>query len=93
VARPGSVEDVIATAGAVESSGATAEAVEREGAAAEASVETEGGSTAGKVPEDSVCPRAGDDSTAAAITLIRRLFTGRESLPKSERLGVFPLAK
>ena len=91
VARPGNAEEETETA--VEDATATAGAVEMEGAAAEVSVETEGGSEEGKVPEDFVCPRADDDSATAAITLMRRLFTGRDILPKSERVGAVPSVK
>jgi hypothetical protein len=66
----------------VEDATATADAVETMGAAAAVSVETDGSSGEGDVPEDTVCPRADDDSTAAAITLIRRLFTGLASISK-----------
>ena len=58
------------------------DAVETTGAAAAVSVETDGNSGDGDVTEDTVCPRADDDSTAAAITLIRRLFTGLASISK-----------
>jgi len=73
VARPGREDEV------VEVSTATGAAVETRGAAAVVSVETDGGSEDG-VPEDTVCPRADDDSAAAARTLIRKLFTGRASI-------------
>ena len=58
------------------------EVVETIGAAAAVSEETDGNSGDGDVPEDTVCPRADDDSTAAAITLIRKLFTGLASISK-----------
>ncbi|MEQ1919035.1 MAG: hypothetical protein ABL955_07535, partial [Elusimicrobiota bacterium] len=78
---PGKGWSVVDTARvSVEIDGAVATVVEMEGAAAAVSVETDGGSEAGDVPEDTVCPRADDDSTAAAITLIRRLFTGLASI-------------
>jgi len=66
----------------VEDATSTAVAVEIRGAAAAVSVETDGGKGDGDVPEDTVCPRADDDSTAAAITLMRRLFTGLASISK-----------
>ncbi|MDD5303518.1 MAG: hypothetical protein PHS14_10470 [Elusimicrobia bacterium] len=66
----------------VEDATATVVAVETKGAAAAVSVETDGGSGEGGVPEDTVCPRADDDSAAAAITLIRKLFTGLASILK-----------
>jgi len=76
-----SVEGVMATEN-VEDEAATA-AVDTMGAAAAVSVETDGGSEDGDVPEDNACPEADDDSTAAAITLIRRLFTGMASISKT----------
>ena len=66
----------------VEIDGDVATVVEMEGAAAAVSVETDGGKGDGDVPEDTVCPRADDDSTAAAITLKRKLFTGMASISK-----------
>jgi len=71
-----------AAAEAVDDSTATVVVDETIGAAAAVSVETDGSSGEGGVPEDTVCPRADEDSTAAAITLIRRLFTGLASISK-----------